>query len=149
MNTDETIRLRKVEDAIISFDNIAKIVIVDLKERVKSLEAKDEILASELHQNSDSKTKEIDNKVMLSETDVYAEILRSKTTLVKMIIGVIAIQGSLFMLFVGAVMYFNATDVYLREKINGAENSETENSTNIKSISKDLGSISRKLDSLF
>ena len=112
MKEDET-RLRAVEEAVIEFRNIAKIVIVDIKERVRVLEARDEDLSKTLHDINHSKSEEIDSKIKQSEKEIYPAIRSGRTSIISIIIG-------LFGLFVGAVVYFNSQNGVLHEKINKA-----------------------------
>lgn len=143
MTKDEETRLRKVEDAIISFDNIAKIVIVDIKERVKTLEAHDEEFSKVIYTTCDLKSKEIETKIKESEEKIYPAIRRGRTSVLTVIAG-------MFGLFVGAVVYFNGQIGSVHEKINKAhkESAKTEsaNSTDIKSILRELRYIRSRLD---
>ena len=143
MTKDEEVRLRKVEDAIISFDNIAKIVIVDIKERVKTLEAHDDEFSKIMYASCDLKTKEIETKIKESEQKIYPSIRRGRTSVMLLVAG-------MFGLFVGAVVYFNGQIGNVHEKINTAlkESAKNEgaNSADIKSVLNELKYIRETID---
>ena len=143
MTHDEEVRLRKVEDAIISFDNIAKIVIVDIKERVKQLEANDEEFSKVIYQTCDLKSKEIETKIKESEEKIYPAIRYGRSSVMVLLAG-------MFSLFVGAVVYFNGQIGSIHEKINKSHKetarNESANSADIKSILSELKYIRTRLD---
>jgi len=136
-------RLRSVEEAVIEFRNIAKIVIVDLKERVRTLEVHDEEFSKVIYQTCDLKSKEIATKIRESEEDIYPAIRRGRTSVMVLI-------GGMFSLFVGAVVYFNGQIGNVHEKINKVhkESARTEsaNSADIKSILRELRYIRETID---
>ena len=88
LETHEDTRLRKVEEAIIEFSNIAKTVIVDLKDRVRILEK--------------------------SDAGMEDKIINAMDKVSKTFGWVIA---GLFALFCGALLYFNAQVVHLNAEI--------------------------------
>ena len=150
MTEDERQRLRKVEDAIISFDNIAKIVIVDIKERVKALEASDDETKSQIYQSCDTKSKEIDKKIKNAKDEIFTAFRGDIKFLVKMFIYCLVLMGAMFLLFIGAVVYFNDQDGEIYDKINTHSQiitkKETKNATNITSVLDDLKYIRGKID---
>lgn len=93
LESHEDSRLRKVEEAIIEFRNIAKVVIVDLKERVRLLEKHNEIASSAIE----------------TKMAAVASKASSNTATISLL---------LFSLFCGALLYFNAQVGTLHEKIN-------------------------------
>jgi len=143
MPNEDEIRLRAVEEAVIEFRNIAKIVIVDLKERVRTLENHDEEFSKIIYTTCDLKTKEIETKIKESEENIYPSIRRGRTSVMVLIAG-------LFSLFVGAVVYFNGQIGAVHEKINVAHKEsariESANSADIKSVLSELRYIRSIID---
>ena len=150
MTEDEKQRLRKVEDAIISFDNIAKIVIVDMKERIKALEKSDEDTKSQIYQSCDTKSKEIDKKIKEVKDEIFTAFREEVKSLQKMFIYCLVLMGAMFLLFIGAVVYFNNQDGKIYDKINfhskDIAQKESKNATNIASVLDDLKYIRGKID---
>lgn len=143
MPNEDEIRLRAVEEAVIEFRNIAKIVIVDLKERVRTLEKHDEEFSNTIYATCDLKSKEIDTKIKESEEKIYPSIRRVRTSAISIITG-------MFGLFVGAVVYFNGQIGNVHEKINvwhkESAKIESANSTDIKSILSEIKYIRETID---
>lgn len=143
-------RLRSVEEAIIYFKSFVEIFAVDLKERVKALEKSEEANKDQMHISCETKTKEIDSKVKDAKDAIYTDVRDVKGSLVKMLLSSYAISGAMFLLFIGAIVYFNNQDGGIHEKINRYKNEsvakESENATSLKSVLAEIRYIRDKID---
>lgn len=143
-------RLRGVEEAIIWFKSFAQTFMVDLKERVKSLEKSDEETKSQIYLSCDTKSKEIDTKIKTAKDEIFSIYREDAKSIIRMIIASFTIMGCMFLLFIGAVIYFNNQDGKIYDKINSNSEDITEkeskNATNITSMSDDLKYIRTKID---
>jgi len=141
MTDIEKKRLQEVEEAVIRFAVIADVVLVDMKDRVRALEKRDNEQQANHQQACDNKSKEIDNKTN------------------KVLVKAMAVSCGLFVLFVGAVVYFNGENkdmvskktashrvMYAKMTKYHAETIET--ATNMKTVIKSLDKINDKLDGM-
>lgn len=93
-------RLRAVEEAVIEFRHIANTIVVDHKQRLEKLEAHDKDFQEAVNTSCTMKDKQI------AEGD-------SKTFW-----RCAGLIGALFLLFIGAVVYFNNMDGKIFDRIN-------------------------------
>jgi len=89
MTDEEKNRLKSVEEAVIKFSTIADIVLVDVKDRLKALENSNGATGKDIA-SGDSKT----------------------------FWRCMGITGAMFLLFIGAVVYFNNMDGKIFTKLN-------------------------------
>ena len=120
-------RLKAVEEAVIKIGNVIEIVIVDIKERLKVLEDHDKAFIEEVNTSCTLKDKQItegDNKVFWKTMTV---------------------TSGLFLMFVGAVVYFNGVNGDIYEKVNDYHTQSVAtavtNSTNIINVLDELKEI--------
>jgi len=166
LNEQEAKQMKQMSDAIIKIEQILEndkefkeIVVNDLKQRVRVLEKHDEEFMKEVSTSCVLKTKEIDSKIEKSEDKTYTDMRSMKSSLIKMIIVAFGIQGSMFGLFVGAIVYMNNEHGDIYDKINEEHTAMAlirsnehkvvvENGTNIKTIIRTLDGMSTKFDTL-
>jgi len=149
----------KIEQILENDKEFKQMVVNDLKQRVRVLEEHDGQIQKEMSTSCTLKTKEIDDKIEKSEDKTYQDMRIIKGSLIKMIIAVFGIQGAMFTLFIGAIVYMNNEHGSIYNKINdehtamalirsGQHNDVVENGTNIKTIIRTLDQMSFKFDSL-
>lgn len=128
-------RLRAVEDAIIEFKNIAKTVIVDLKDRVKTLEKHDEAFQQAIYSSCDSMNKAVDDKVEKACKALEGSFSIRLNTLAdvydKRIKLLMWVMAGLFGMFVGYVVYDNHQLGAVHEKINHVNENVISSSTKL------------------
>lgn len=91
-------RLRTVEEAIIKMEQILEVVLVDLKERVRTLEKHDAEVQTQMHTSCDLKSKEIDTKCKAVK-DFASELIKDKSSLFFKIVGSTIGLGILYIIY--------------------------------------------------
>lgn len=122
--TESEKRLRGVEEAVIEFKQIAKYVIVEHAQRIKSLEDDVDNIKTTLYESCDIKTKEI--------ADSKLAVLR--------IVGYVAGLG------LAATVYFNAHTSTLEANISTIKTIQENRNTQISNILSKLDNLSDKID---
>ena len=132
-------RMKSVEEAIIKIGSIIDIVLVDVKSRLKILEKHDEEFQTAMHTSCDTKSKEIDKKVVASEERSSEFIKDSRRESRWLFVA-------MFTLFISAVVYFNYSDQQQTEKTERFHDETVKNNTNMEMLLKEVGKINTKID---
>jgi hypothetical protein len=135
-------RTRKVEEAIIGFEYIAKVILVQHENRLCSLEKHDEEIQAILYSSCDVKSKEIDDKL-----NVVAGSIRTQYD--KYVTWGISIIAGLFFMMLGYVAYDQGQKANIGTALEARAVSSQENRTHIEVIHNTLDKIDSKLDRIF
>ena len=134
-------RLTAIEKTLAKIENVLEIVIVELRGRITKSEKDISHLESSMYTSCDIKSKEIDEKIAIATRKIWYVI------------------GSLFFLFIGAVIYFNdannniyasmnSSHTRIYDKISDNNKPTIENTTNIKVILQTVEKMDDKLDAM-
>lgn len=146
--------MTEMQKTMSKIEFIIEEVLVELRNRIKSLEKKDEATTAAMNTSCELKSREIDKKVKESKDEV-SDFIKDSRRESRLLLGLLATSsfGTMLTMFLTLNAADNdlqvdyvAKNSLLHEKLNNYHTETIRNNTNITSVLNSLESINNKLD---